>query len=543
MFLWLTAVMLGAFPFTLAKYHCSLDMNYAESFFEAMSGYSTTGLTVYSGFLDQGFEYAHVFLFHRAMMQFIGGVGLVLVVTSIISDKRNVRLFSAEGHNDHLLPSMGRTARWIFGIYIIYIAIGTLALWLCGMDLFEALCHSISCLATGGFSTRSSGLLYWQVGPGALPLGNQIAMEIVFMVLMLLGSSSFVMHFLLFTLFARPLSGKTLKSRFKSVFLDFELRFALILVLLVTAITTFTTILNSIQVPELYYDYFAVSGHEKLTLLESFRYNLFYTVSCVSTTGYANAGMLYPSTGSLATLGDFAIMVSVVTMSIGGAVGSTAGGIKQYRFGIAFKDFIWFWKSKFSSNRTVTPRPMSHHGEMVEIKDSDKTEAYTYSSLYIVTVLVGSAVIVMLPHTDFRSSLYNFSSALSTLGLSLFDFNVPGYGIVHSFLEYKEAMIAIGASSVPYKVMLIDCTIGMFFVRLEIMVCIYAVKGIVYDPFKHWASTAAFRGTLFSIKEQRTIAIRDGNLVKAEALTKVLDTYESAHKEKILQQGSKAKNA
>lgn len=63
MFLWLTAVMLGAFPFTLAKYHCSLDMNYAESFFEAMSGYSTTGLTVYSGFLDQGFEYAHVFYF------------------------------------------------------------------------------------------------------------------------------------------------------------------------------------------------------------------------------------------------------------------------------------------------------------------------------------------------------------------------------------------------------------------------------------------------------------------------------------------------
>ncbi len=540
-FLWLGAVTLSAFPFFLAKNNSTLDMSYLESFFEAMSGYSTTGLTVYSGFLDQGYEFAHVFLFHRAMMQFIGGVGLVLVVTSVISDKRNVQLFNAEGHGDHLLPSMGKTAQWIFGIYIVYIAIGTVALYLCGMDLFEAFCHSVSCLATGGFSTRSGGLLYWQVGSGALPLGNQIAMEIIFMILMLLGSSSFVMHFLLFTLFARPLSGKTLKARFKSIFMDFELKFAFFLVLIVGVITTFTTMLNYAEVPSIYNDYLSVTGNSTLTFWESFRYNIFYTVSCVSTTGYANAGVLYPSTGSLAALGDFAIMTSVVTMAIGGAVGSTAGGIKQYRFGIALNDFIWNWKKKFSTNRTVSPKPMSHHGEKVEIDDAAKTEAYTYASLYIVTVLIGSCVIVMLPYTDFRSSLYNFSSALSTLGLSVFDFTVAGYGEVHSFLEYKEALASIGLSGISYNVMLVDCTIGMLFARLEIMVCIYAVKGIVYDPFVQWSKSAAIRGHVFVLKEHKTNAIKNGDFNKAEALTLVLSDYDIAYKLKIEEKGTKAK--
>jgi len=538
--LWLSAVAVGASPFYVSTLFGEMDMSYTEAFFEAMSGYSTTGLTVYSGYLGTGFEYAHVFLFHRAMMQFIGGVGLVLIFTSIIHDKNNAKLFSAEGHNDHLLPNIAKTARWIFLIYLVFIVLGAAALWIIGMNPFEAFCHSVSCLATGGFSTRGEGLLYWQVGANALSRGRQIAMEIVFEILMFLGSTSFVIHFLFFTVFAKGLKMDDLKKRFPAVFRDFEFRFSIIYILLIAFLATAGTWLYINQNLANYGDYLAYAGTDHLTILESFRYNFFYSVCALSTTGYSNSGPLAPVTGSLTALGDFAIILSIFSMSIGGATGSTAGGVKQWRFGIAIKDFAWSWRKKAKNDRTVTTHQMYRHGEILDVGESDKTEAYNYILLYVCTLVVGASIIAALPYTDFRSSIYNFSSALSTLGLTVFDFDVNGT-VVHSFLDYKHCLQANGESLVPYNIMLVDCTIGMMFARLEIFICIYAAKGLFFDPLVRFYSDGRYRGLIHRLKRDRTAAISHENLVKAEAIDIIIEEYGALSKAIIEKEGTHAK--
>lgn len=540
--LWLSAVAVGAFPFYVSALYGEMNMSYTEAFFEAMSGYSTTGLTVFPTecYLGQGFEFSHVFLFHRAVLQFVGGVGLVLIFTSLINDKNNAKMFSAEGHNDHLLPNIAKTARWIFLIYIVYIALGTIGLVIVGLDPFEALCHSISCLATGGFSTRGEGLLYWQVGPGALSLGRQIAMEIIFEILMYLGSTSFVIHFLFFTIFSKTKEKGGTKRRFLQTFRDFELRFSVIFILIIAFMATAGTWMYINQNIGLYGDYLTYAGSDHMTILESFRYNFFYSVCALSTTGYSNAGPLAPATGSLAALGDFAIILSIFAMSIGGATGSTAGGVKQWRFGIAIKDFAWSWRSKSKNDRTVSTHQMARHGEIVDVDESDKTEAYNYILLYIVTLIIGSSIIAMLPYTDFRSSIYNYSSALSTLGLTVFDFEVNGT-VIHSFLDYRDCLKAAGESLLPYNIMLIDCIVAMMFARLEIFICIYAAKGLFYDPLMRFAADGRHRGLIHTLKRDRTAAVSHENLVKAEAIDIIIEAYGELTKAVIESKGTHGK--
>ncbi|GEM_PF-86894 len=543
--LWMSAVILGALPFFIdgivgAKTGDTgrLTMDFWESFFESMSGYSATGLTVYDGFLDSGYQFAHVFLFHRALMQFIGGVGLVLVVTSIVSDKYNLKLFFAEGHNDHLLPNMGRTARWIFLIYIVYILVGAGALWIIGMDPFEALCHSISCLATGGFSTRSSGLLYWQVGSGALSLGRQIAMETVFEVLMILGATSFVIHFLIFTIFAKPHKKGIVGKRFVALFRDFEIRFSTIIIILVTFITAAYSLFYAKEMPDLMTEYLSIHSNT-LTVGESIRYNLFNVISCLTTTGYSNCGPLSPSTGSLAALGQVSVLCSVFLMIVGGAVGSTGGGIKQYRFGVAIKEFYWSVKSRFVTHGTVTPSPITHHGEVVQISDSDKSDAYNYSFLYFSVLFIGSLALLALPYTTFGSSVYNFASALSGTGLGLFDFQV-GTTTVYSFTGYKQALLATTGDATGYYFMLAIIDVGMILGRLEILACYFAFKSFFYDPIREIIVTGKYKGLIYVLKEQKFIAIRMNKMDKAEAISMVINEYETLYEANIRVNGTHA---
>ena len=149
--IWIMTILISSIPFMLTgKY------NFTQSVFEATSGYSTTGLTV----VDVS-ECPHIFLFYRSLMLFVGGIGLVLILTCALSDRYGLRLYNAEGHTDKLLPNLVKSARLIFSIYLGYIIIGTLAFYSFGMNLFDALNHSIACLSTGGFSTQVDSILHY----------------------------------------------------------------------------------------------------------------------------------------------------------------------------------------------------------------------------------------------------------------------------------------------------------------------------------------------------------------------------------------------
>ena len=185
--LWIMALLVGAFPFFLHGIFVpgAYKYTYIEGLFESTSGFTTTGLTIYRHFLDRymdssgmwhditigtdaslitqslAIDCPHIFLFYRSVLHFFGGVGLVLIAASAISDAHGLKLYTAEGHNDKLLPNLKKSSRLILSIYAGYIGLGTIGLWVFGMDWFDALQHSVASLATGGLSSRSTSLYYF----------------------------------------------------------------------------------------------------------------------------------------------------------------------------------------------------------------------------------------------------------------------------------------------------------------------------------------------------------------------------------------------
>jgi trk system potassium uptake protein TrkH len=193
---WVLAILLSTIPMLLLGY------SFTHAAFEITSGYSTTGLSVVD--VTQA---PKILLLYRSFLQFFGGVGFVLVLTSAISDKLGMRLYQAEGHNDRLVPNLLKSGQIIMRIYIFYIVLGIIFYVIFGMPLFDAINHSISAVATGGFSTKLESIGYYQ----------SLEIEIVTMVLMILGGTNFFVHLLLF------------RKKFKDVFSHIELKvFAII---------------------------------------------------------------------------------------------------------------------------------------------------------------------------------------------------------------------------------------------------------------------------------------------------------------------------
>lgn len=168
---WVIVIFVTAIPFVLSGTY-----SVTQAVFETTSGLSTTGLSV----VDVSTA-PHIFLIHRTILLFFGGIGLVLVMTSVLSDVYGMRLYHAEGHSDRLLPNLIESARLIIGIYSGYILGGTFLYILFGMSPFDAINHAVAALSTGGFSTRAESIGYY----------NSTAIEMVTVILMLLGSTNF----------------------------------------------------------------------------------------------------------------------------------------------------------------------------------------------------------------------------------------------------------------------------------------------------------------------------------------------------------------
>lgn len=467
--LWIAAIVIGAFPFFLSQFgplnfnnpEASLGMSYPESFFEATSGLTTTGLTVFpqKAYLDgvissvggidscSTYPFAHMFLFHRAWLQFLGGVGLVLIVTSIISNKTTFKLYFAEGHTDQAVPNLVKSAKLILIVYAGWIILGSLALWLAGMPPFEAICTSMCCLATGGFATRSSSI-YWF--SNNMPQGNvtnllysvpsAIGIEIITCILMIAGAINFLLHIFF------------IRGRFKDFFGDIEIK-------LMFGLLIFSTLLTSVSAFELY------DEGAGLDFLTSLRYGAYFSVTSLTTSGFAN----FPS---VLKLGPVCIFIGWVLMTIGGGMGSTAGGIKQYRIGILGKEFFWFFKYHDSSSKTINPHPHKRFGEVKEVKEGTVKEALNFTVIVLCFFFTGAVAMMFLPKLDglnstswFQRCFYEFMNAFSSEGMSMM-----------AYTEYK------ALQPTAYVAMLWILTTGMFFGRLEITPIIFAGSRLFVTP-------------------------------------------------------------
>ncbi len=176
-FAWLYGFFIGSLPFILSG-----RLTMIQALFESVSGFTTTGLSV----IDVTVTPA-VFLFYRSFIQFMGGLGFILMMIIFIQGKQSMDLYNAEGHPDKLMPNLGKTARTIFAMYSGFLVLGTIAYAAFGMSLFDSINHAMCALSTGGFSTKADSI-------GAF---HSPQIEGVTIILMLIGTTNFAVLLLL----------------------------------------------------------------------------------------------------------------------------------------------------------------------------------------------------------------------------------------------------------------------------------------------------------------------------------------------------------
>lgn len=358
---WILATFFSAIPFILSK-----QLNFTQAYFEAVSGWTTAGLSV----VDVE-NCPNIFLLHRSIMHFFGGVGIVLVVLSALSSTFGMRLYNSEGHSDNLLPNLLKSSRLIMSIYLGYTVGGVILYYICGMPLFDAINHSISALSTGGFSVKVDSIGYY----------NSLPIELVTIILMVLGTTNFAAHVLL------------IRGNIKDFFKVSEVKFMFIVIALSV------TLISFLSLNELY-------G----SMSKGFRVAIFQVVSALSTAGY--------STVTYGNWNSFSILIIIILMIIGGGAGSTAGGVKLYRVNMMIKSIIWNLKKQFMSEHMVKEDYIYKPQGKTYIKEDDIREVYNFMSLYMIIYILGVSIMLIYGY-NLQDSMFEFASALGTVGLSV----------------------------------------------------------------------------------------------------------------------------
>lgn len=361
---WLLVPAVGALPFVFSH---TLP-NYIDAYFESMSGFTTTGSSV----LTTIESVAPGILFWRSFTHWLGGMGIIVLFIAVLPflGVGGRRLFSSEvsGPVSHgLTPRIKETALILWKIYILLSAIETALLVLCGMNLFDALCHAFATMATGGFSTKNASVGYFR----SLPV------DLTIIAFMFLGGTNFALHY-------RLLKGERL-SHFRNA----EWR---------------------AYVGTLLFSVLFISGHLWVHQIyagigETFRYVAFQVVSIMTDTGFTTANFnLWPPAAK---------GLLIVLMFVGGCAGSTSGGIKVIRI-VTLLKIARFQLEKIYSPRTI--RKIRVGGVAVEDEVTRATLSFFF--IYILVFVIASLVILAMG-LDLVSSASAVATTLNNCGPGL----------------------------------------------------------------------------------------------------------------------------
>ncbi len=288
---WVAVSLSGSAPFIMANHP---QMSITDAVFESVSGLTTTGATVIVGIDDL----PESFLFYRQLLQWLGGMGIIVLAVAILPmlGVGGMQLYRAETpgpmKDNKLTPRITETAKALWYIYLSLTVLCAVAYWLAGMSKFDALLHSFSTVAIGGFSSHDASLGFF----------DNPHIEAVAIVFMVIAGVNFALHFTAW----RSRSVRT-------YWFDAELKTYVTLLLLVTIISST-------------YLYFANVYPD---LWSSLRYGIFQTVSISTTTGFTTAG--YHSWPS------FLPLLLLFASFVGGCAGSVGGGLKVIRVLLLFK--------------------------------------------------------------------------------------------------------------------------------------------------------------------------------------------------------------
>ena len=288
---WIVLSLFGTLPFLITDSISSLS--FSEAFFESMSGLTTTGATV----LNQLDELPKSILFYRQQLQWLGGMGIIVLAVAVLPllGVGGMELYHAESSGiakDRLTPKLRNTAIALWKIYLSLTVLCAVGYFLSGMSIFDAVSHSFSTVAIGGFSTHDGSIGYF----------NSATIETIAMIFMFLAGINFSLHFVAWN--NRSLVDYIKDSEFKTY----------AMVLICSSIIVITAL--------------SLNGQYE-SANETIRHSLFQTISIATTTGFTSQN--YSSWPA-------AIPVFLIMMSfIGACVGSTGGGIKVVRILVMFR--------------------------------------------------------------------------------------------------------------------------------------------------------------------------------------------------------------
>src|SRR5690554_5920445 len=373
---WVVMALSGTIPYLLTGSITS----FTSAFFEAMSGYTTTGATILNDIeaMPKGV------LFWRSLTHWIGGMGIIVLAVAILPllGIGGMQLFAAEAPGpsaDKLHPRITDTAKRLWLIYVGYTLAETILLKVAGMSFFDAINHSLSTLSTGGFSTKNASVAYWNDRP---------MIQYIIIFFMFLAGSNFVLSYFAF------------KRKFQKVFRDEEFK---MYGLLVVGLTTVAALLiyfeadltiSSIAHP-------MVWGPAESAV----RHALFQVVSVITTTGFISAD--YTMWTPFLTIFFFGMMF------LGGSAGSTSGGIKVMRHLIMIKNGLLEFK------RTLHPHailPVRYNTKAVP--QPIVFNILGFFILYMLSFIIGTLVFSWLG-LDFKTALGGAASTLGNIGPGL----------------------------------------------------------------------------------------------------------------------------
>ena len=362
---WFVLGMIGSIPFVLS------GITIVDSVFESISGVTTTGATVLTALEDL----PKSLLIYRQLLQWIGGMGLIILVVAIMPSFGigGSQLFKMDApgfdSSEKLTPTIRESAAALWKIYIGLTVLCLISYVLAGMDTFDAVSHALSTVSIGGFSTYDQSIGFF----------NNVYIEIVCIMFMLLSATSFSLHY--YSIF----HGKRLKH-----FYDPELRFFFLVILgIIIIISFYYLIINNLD-------------------LSSLRYIIFQTISIVTTSGFV--------TGEYSLMPGFVPFLLLVGAFIGACSGSVGGGLKAWRVLIIIN------QAKKEITKIIHPSAVvtTKIGKKV-IDASISEKVWGFFTVYVITFIM-LLMLVLSSGLDFESAFSAVGATLNNLG--------PGLGAV-----------------------------------------------------------------------------------------------------------------
>ena len=359
---WLTIAIFGSLPFIFSN----LELSITDSFFESMSGITTTGSTIISNLQ----EAPKSILLWRAMLQWLGGIGIIVMAITLmpIMNVGGMQLFkiSSNDSSEKLLPKSKEVALRLIYVYLTLTTFCALTYRIFGMSIFDSITHSMTTIATGGFSNYNESIGHF----------NSISIEISSMIFIILGSLPFIAYI------------KFLNGDKKIFFLDTQIKSFIKIII-------FSVILLSL------YMLFYTSNFSFINLRPIF----FNVISILTGTGYV--------TGEFDVWGSFPLVFFLMLMFIGGCAGSTTCGIKIFRIQILYVFVVNQLK------KIIYPKGIFLiKYDKNTIDDKFMASIISFIFLYLVIFFLLTALLT-LSGLDFVTSISGAATSISNVGPGL----------------------------------------------------------------------------------------------------------------------------